>query len=522
MKCRDIPGWWVMDDNAFFKSGALLICSSLEIEKALWRLRDFLAEHLPCDEIYLNLYDKSEGALRYVARADRGAGVRLNKLVALEPEMIEAIESGRRLSDYLLLNTPEEDPLGRLICREFGFAETSMLAMRLVIDGQRIGVMDVFASGRGRFRAEHAHRLCLLREPVAIALANALQHRQVLQLKEQLLADNRFFNRQLLCSAEEVVGASTGLRQVMEAVAQVAPRRNTVLLEGETGVGKEVIAAAIHGASPRRNEPFIKVNCGAIPENLIDSELFGHEKGAFTGAYQQKRGRFEMADKGTIFLDEIGELPPWAQVRLLRVLQTQEIERVGGTRPILLDLRVLAATHRDLAAMVREGSFRQDLWFRINAFPLRIPPLRERRQDIPLLVDYFLRKKAKEMGIHQIPEVARDSLAPLEEYSWPGNVRELGNVVERALIEHRHGGLRWPFLGERSEAKDAMEPVAVAGGGELDLDTAVRRHIRRVLSLTRGKISGEGGAAALLGVHPNTLRSRMKKLGLEFHRKRRK
>lgn len=511
-----------MDDNTFFKGGTLLICSSLELEKALWRLRDFVAEQLPCDEIYLNLYEKSEGALRYVARADRRAGVKLDKLVALAPEMIEAIESGRRLSDYLLLNNPEEDQLGRLICREFGFADTSMLAMRLIIDGQRIGVMDVFASGRGRFRIEHAERLGLLREPIAIALANALQHRHVLQLKEQLLSDNRFFNRQLLPWGEEVVGALTGLRRVMETVAQVAPRRNTVLLEGETGVGKEVIAAAIHGASPRANEPFIKVNCGAIPENLIDSELFGHEKGAFTGAYQQKRGRFEMADKGTIFLDEIGELPPWAQVRLLRVLQTQEIERVGGTRPIPLDLRVLAATHRDLAAMVREGSFRQDLWFRINAFPLRIPPLRERLQDIPLLVDYFLRKKAKEMGIHQLPAVTRESLAPLQEYSWPGNVRELENVVERALIEHRQGNLRWPLPGKPINLGDAAIATVGESGGELDLDTVVRRHLQRVLSLTRGKISGVGGAATLLGVHPNTLRSRMKKLGWEFRRVRRK
>jgi transcriptional regulator with GAF, ATPase, and Fis domain len=374
-----------------------------------------------------------------------------------------------------------------------------MLAMRLSIAGQRIGVMDVFAAGRGRFRQEHGDRLRLLREPISIAMANALQHRHLLLLKEQLLSDNRFLHRELIQKGgEQVVGASGGLRQVMESVAQVAPRRNTVLLIGETGVGKEVIATAIHDASPRRNEPFIKVNCGAIPENLIDSELFGHEKGAFTGAYEQKRGRFERADKGTIFLDEIGELPQWAQVRLLRVLQTQEIERVGGSKPIPLDIRVLAATHRDLAAKVREGTFREDLWFRINAFPIKIPPLRERRQDIPQLIGHFLKQKAKEMGIHELPAVTPHSL-------------------ERALIEHRQGWLRWPLLQER---KEQLHAGIAAGeeGHDLTLDTAMRSHLQRVLTLTKGRISGQEGAAVLLGVHPNTLRSRMTRLGLSFGR----
>jgi transcriptional regulator with GAF, ATPase, and Fis domain len=509
-----------MDDNEFFKNGTLLICSSLEIELALWRLRAFLADHLPADEIYLNLYEASEGALRYVARADKRGGVKLEKMVRLSLEMIKAIENGTRLPDYLLVNDPEEDEMGRLICREFGFADTSMLAMRLSIAGQRIGVIDVFAAGRGRFRQEHADRLRLLREPISIALANALQHRRLLLLKEQLLSDNRFFNRELIQKGgEQVVGASGGLRQVMESVAQVAPRRNTVLLVGETGVGKEVIATAIHDASPRRNEPFIKVNCGAIAENLIDSELFGHEKGAFTGAYEQKRGRFERANKGTIFLDEIGELPHWAQVRLLRVLQTQQIERVGGSKPIPLDIRVIAATHRDLAEMVREGSFREDLWFRINAFPLRIPPLRERRQDISQLIVHFLRQKAKEMGIHELPAVTPHSLAPLVAHSWPGNVRELENVVERALIEHRQGLLRWPLLHEGT----GRVPGRIAVGEEgqdLTLDAAVRSHLQRVLALTKGRISGREGAAALLGVHPNTLRSRMARLGLTFGRRK--
>ncbi len=303
----------------------------------------------------------------------------------------------------------------------------------------------------------------------------------------------------------------------MDKVAQIAHLKNTILILGETGTGKEVIANAIHRQSPRKSEPFIKVNCGAIPENLIDSELFGHEKGAFTGAVTQKRGRFERAHKGTIFLDEIGELPPWAQVRLLRVLQTQEIERVGGSPPIKLDIRVIAATHRDMQQMVSNGLFREDLWFRINMFPLVIPPLRERIGDIPILTNYFLEKKSKELGIYPQPEIAPEELKSIMQQTWPGNVRELENAVERSLILHRQG----PLYFQRPQ-----EPTPVIKNDfylKIDsqikpLDDVVRHHIIQTLKKTKGKINGNDGAAALLGIHPNTLRNRMNKLGIEFGR----
>jgi transcriptional regulator with GAF, ATPase, and Fis domain len=305
----------------------------------------------------------------------------------------------------------------------------------------------------------------------------------------------------------------------MAAVHQVAHLKNTVLLLGETGVGKEVVAGAIHRLSPRRSEPFIKVNCGAIPEPLIDSELFGHEKGAFTGAVAQARGRFERANRGTIFLDEIGELPPWAQVRLLRVLQTGEIERVGGSPPIRLDIRVIAATHRDLQAMVRQGAFREDLLFRVNAFPIPIPPLRRRREDIPLLVAHFIRKKSRELGIHFPPQPSPQALARLAEQPWPGNVRELENVVERALIQHRRGPLAFP-------AGDPLQPGSAGleepAGTEAmaPLEAVLAAHIARALSRTGGRINGPRGAAALLGIHPNTLRHRMTRLGIPYGRRR--
>ena len=256
----------------------------------------------------------------------------------------------------------------------------------------------------------------------------------------------------------------------------------------------------------------------AIPENLIDSELFGHEKGAFTGAVSQKRGRFERAHRGTIFLDEIGELPPWAQIRLLRVLQTQEIERVGGSPPIKLDIRVIAATHRDLEKMVAEGQFREDLWFRINMFPIVIPPLRDRVHDIPLLTNYFLARKSKELGISPVPQLAPEAMQNLIRQAWPGNVRELENAVERALIQHRQGPLSF-HRPQELRPDTRSQPAIQVAPHLLPLDQLIRSHILQALQAAGGKIHGPGGAAELLGVHANTLRHRMEKLGIGFGRK---
>jgi transcriptional regulator with PAS, ATPase and Fis domain len=290
------------------------------------------------------------------------------------------------------------------------------------------------------------------------------------------------------------------------------------LLLGETGVGKEIIASAIHNASSRRSGPFIKVNCGAIPETLLDSELFGHERGAFTGAISQKRGRFERAAGGTLFLDEIGELPLEAQVRLLRVLQEKEIERVGGTEPIAVDIRVIAATHRDLETMIGEGTFREDLYFRLQVFPIAIPTLRQRRGDIPGLVQHFIHKKAQDLKLTAIPSLAPEAYDQLLAHHWPGNVRELENAVERAIILKREGPLSFPDLGLRQEAQAAAAPVPPISG-PYNLDRVTAAHIRRVLKVTSGRVEGKGGAAELLGINPGTLRHRMRKLQIPFGRK---
>lgn len=306
-------------------------------------------------------------------------------------------------------------------------------------------------------------------------------------------------------------------------VRQVAPLNNTVLLLGETGTGKEMIANAIHYSSPRKDGPFIKVNCGALPDSLIDSELFGHERGAFTGAVAESRGRFERADGGTIFLDEIGELPPSAQIRLLRVLQNHEVERVGGKRSIPVDIRVIAATHRNLQSMMTEGSFREDLWYRLSGFPIIVPPVRQRKEDVPALARHFLAMKSSEFGIAVPPSIAPGALLRLMEYDWPGNVRELENLVERELIRHRSGPLTFDTILPR----EVNEKIPLNTDSDrqiypLNLDEAMAVHMREVLKLAKGKIHGPGGAAELLGMNPNTLRWRLDKFGISYRRRDRK
>ena len=349
-----------------------------------------------------------------------------------------------------------------------------------------------------------------------------LRHQEVSRLKDMLADDNRYlFSELRLVSGDEIIGSDFGLRSVMEMVKQVAPIDSPVLLLGETGVGKEVIANAIHYSSHRKDGPFIKVNCGAIPETLLDSELFGHEKGAFTGAVGQRRGRFERANKGTIFLDEIGELPPQAQVRLLRVLQTKEIERVGGTTSIPVDVRILSASNRNLQEMIASGRFREDLWFRPNVFPITIPPLRQRREDIPALVHYFIDRKCKELKLTDRPVLGHGAIDRLVAYDWPGNVRELENMIERALIQHQGGALSFETLLPVSHSGDRT-PIQDSGRNRdlPPLDEMTVQHIRQALEMAGGKINGPGGAAQILGLHPNTLRNRMNRLGIPYGRRR--
>jgi len=305
---------------------------------------------------------------------------------------------------------------------------------------------------------------------------------------------------------EQIIGNSPALESVLEQAERVAPTDSTVLIQGETGTGKELVARAIHSLSARCGRPFVKLNCAAIPFDLLESELFGHERGAFTGAIAQKVGRFELADKGTLFLDEVGDIPPGLQPKLLRVLQEQEFERLGSTRTHHVDVRLVAATNRNLADMVKRNEFRSDLYYRLNVFPVLLPPLRERREDIPALVTHFVEIHARRMG-KQIEHIPPETMSALASYEWPGNIRELQNLIERSVILSTGAVLR-PPLEELKHCSEVQSMEAIT------LEEAERDHIRKTLESTRWVVAGPNGAAARLGIKRSTLYFRMQKLGI--------
>jgi transcriptional regulator with GAF, ATPase, and Fis domain len=512
-----------MEQSTFFREATLAICGHLDIETSLYATFRVLQQWMPLDRMYVELYEPETNCMRIIAKASASGGESRDTLLPLPKEAKTQTESAKAATtdnpEYFLMMEGEPDPVSSFLLEKLNLPlSSSVLGLPLIIEKEPFGAFILTAEGTGRYTGEHGKLLTMLREPFYIALSNALKHRSIMQLKNLLADDNRYLHSELSRKlGDDIVGADFGLHDVMTLARQVAAINSPVLLLGETGVGKDVIANAIHQLSPRRDKPFIAVNCGGIPDNLIDSELFGHEKGAFTGALCQKRGRFERADKGTIFLDEIGELPPQAQVRLLRVLQDKVIERVGATCPVQLDLRIIAATNRDLEKMVQHGEFRQDLWFRLNVFPITIPPLRDRLYDIPALVDYFIQQKARDLNLPEIPKLADGALEGLMDYRWPGNVRELYNIVERSLILHPRGPVSFDHLGHKQPGKKPAE--AQTEEGPYRLDDVVTAHINKVLVKTGGKVHGPNGAANLLGVNASTLRNKMNKLGIRYGRK---
>ena len=382
----------------------------------------------------------------------------------------------------------------------------------------------VAVTGR-QFTDRHRELADALRDPFSAALENDRQLHDLALLREAAEADKRSLLARLGRDriGDVIVGADSGLRDVMERVKLVARSSAPVLIIGETGSGKELIARAIHHRSVRSSSAFVRVNCGAIPPELIDSQLFGHERGAFTGAVERRRGWFERADGGTLLLDEIAELSAAAQVRLLRVLQDGWLERVGGHDPVHVDVRIVAATHRDLAGMVTEGRFREDLWYRVAVFPIVLPPLRNRREDIPDLVRHFARRSAIHFGL--LPaEPSKEDMEALVSYDWPGNVREVAAVLDRAVILGDGDGLEVSkALGVTGDL--ASVPGSREGHGPqitgppdkvMSLDAAMRKHIETALAATRGRVEGPDGAAVLLQINPNTLRARMRKLKIDW------
>jgi len=376
-------------------------------------------------------------------------------------------------------------------------------------DERAIDLVRIFAA---RAAAE------LKRQRAETELQAALE--QVRALQKKLEAENVYLQDEIRKehNFEEIVGNSPTLIDVLRKVETVAPTDSTVLIMGETGCGKELIARAIHNRSKRKSRPLVKVNCGAIPTGLVESELFGHMKGAFTGALERRTGRFELADGGTLFLDEVSELPLDTQVKLLRVLQEHEFEPLGSSRTIKVNVRIIAASNRDLERAIQEGRFRADLFYRLNVLPMTLPPLRQRRSDIPLLTHFFVDRFSRQFG-KRITGVSQDTMQVLAEYSWPGNIRELQNVIERAVVlcpgtVLKLGRDLLPATGPQYEREEEFVPGNGASSVS-SLEAIEKNHILQVLKQTQGVIEGPRGAAKILNLHPNTLRSRMKKLGIE-------
>jgi formate hydrogenlyase transcriptional activator len=401
---------------------------------------------------------------------------------------------------------------------------TSVCCVPLISKGEAFGSLNLASKRIDAFTAQEAELLGQVGAQVAIAVKNALSFKEIDELKDKLAVEKLYLEEEIRSefNFEEIIGESAALRKALGQVELAAPASTTVLLQGETGTGKELFARAIHNLSPRHDRTFVKVNCAAIPAGLLESELFGHERGAFTGAIAQKVGRFELADKGSIFLDEVGDLPLELQPKLLRVLQEHEFERLGSNRTQSVDVRVVAATNADLSQLVAGKAFRSDLYYRLNVFPIQIPALRERREDIPLLVRYFVQKFSQRFN-KTVLYVPADAMDALTNYSWPGNVRELENLLERAVLLSPGKELRIPLselksnlsisTGEPPETEfaesNASSPAQVA-----TMEQAERQHILRVLRQTKWRIAGPRGAALLLGMKRTTLQARMRKLGI--------
>jgi formate hydrogenlyase transcriptional activator len=383
---------------------------------------------------------------------------------------------------------------------------SSFCIVPLTTAARRLGALTFASLKKEAYGEADVEFLQQVGKQVTVAVDNALAYQQIAELKDKLTEEKLYLEDEIRTeyNFEEIIGESAALKRILKQVETVAPTDSTVLIQGETGTGKELIARAIHNLSKRRERTFVKMNCAAIPTGLLESELFGHERGAFTGAIAQKVGRFELAHQGTLFLDEVGDIPLELQSKLLRVLQEREFERLGSTRTIRVDVRLVAATNRDLAQMAADKQFRSDLYYRFNVFPITAPPLRERPEDIPLLVRYFAQKYARRMN-KRIETVPTDTMTALSQYHWPGNIRELENLVERSVILSRGPDLHVPLGELKAQAMAAPNGVGT-------LQAAEREHILRVLSETNWVIGGSAGAAARLGMKRTTLQSKMRKL----------
>mgnify|MGYP005844071877 CR=1 FL=1 len=484
-------------------------CRHIEIHRSCAAVSQLIQPLFPRMQTAIRIFDPSRRLLETVAVgfADR---------TLPEGRTLLSRETWEQLQKRLARSpVPADDELEKIGTAILGFRSGEVLLAKL----SSLAILVLFAL-EGVFDSEHRRTVTALLEPFSAALENDRRLRELAALREAAEADKKSLLQKLHRKSLEdvVIGVDGGLARVMERVELVARSDVPVLILGETGTGKELISREIHRRSPRADGPFIRVNCGAIPPELVDSQLFGHEKGSFTGAVSSHLGWFERAHMGTLFLDEIGELAPAAQVRLLRIIQDGWLERVGSQQPIHVDVRLVVATHRDLAEMVRSGLFREDLWYRLSVFPILLPALRERPDDIPALAQHFAERAAIRFSLPpQLPTA--DDIELLKRYHWPGNIRELGSVIDRAAILGNGAGLE---IGKAlgffdGGANSAKEESTVADSAAFpSLDAVMCRHIEAALTRCGGRVEGERGAAKLLNIHPNTLRARMRKQGIRW------
>jgi formate hydrogenlyase transcriptional activator len=484
------------------------LVSNLDLHRLLEAIAGCLQQVMHHDYTSLALYDSATRQLRlHALHFPKGKGLVQEEMVLpLEGSAAGEVFTARK---PLLIGPGSVERFTSSVTHLFvEEGLKSACIVPLLTANQALGTLSLASLREGAFAQEDVDLLAQMAHQIAIAIENALAYREIGDLKNKLAEEKLYLEEEIQTdhNFEEIVGESPALKRILSQVETVAPTDSSVLILGETGTGKELIARAIHNLSRRREHTFVKVNCAAIPTGLLESELFGHEKGAFTGAITQKIGRFELAHGGTLFLDEVGDIPVELQPKLLRVLQEKEFERLGGTRTIRVDVRLLAATNRDLAPMVEDRQFRSDLYYRLNVFPLRAPSLRDRAEDIPRLVRYFIQKYARRMD-KAIETIPAEEMEALVKYHWPGNVRELENLIERAVILAGGPVLHVP-LSELTPLPEA------AADSSLTLAAAEREHILRVLRDTRWVIGGPRGAAARLGMKRTTLQSRMQKLGI--------
>lgn len=508
------------------------LCGNLDFSSALTDFFRYLQQNIPIHHLILGKFLERPPGLRIISLTDASGTDKYDIWLPFTPEqhvVARTMNFFNATHSQLHFIPDQKHPLAKLydlplpLHPAFDSLPVFPMLCYRIMDNKRLygGPAFVFQPDAD-ITPDMLTILELLEAPFTVFTNASFQYEELRKIRDSISRENRTLRRRLAGLTDvPLVGANGGLKKLMEQVRQIAPLDISVLIRGETGSGKELVARAIHRLSDRASGSFVAVNCGAIPPELIDSELFGHVKGAFTGALSERKGKFEQADGGTLFLDEVAELPLGVQARLLRVLQERTVDKVGGGAPVPVNFRLIAATHRPLEKMLEQGMLREDLYYRLCVVSLTVPPLRERRQDIPVLVEYFLEQAANRFGVG-VPAVPDEEMARLIRGPWPGNVRQLQNVVEEALALHHNGELRFPAgaaAPSRLETeKEVSREVSVDQGSLMDFHTMAKEYLERMLARCNGKISGQGGVAELTGLHCSTLKGKLDKYGIPYGR----